>query len=489
MADLNPGNVGQPDAVYNEMCAHWDLLHTLQGGTQAMRAAGKKYLPEEPKEKPAAYKNRLNRSFLYGAFTDTVDRLVSKPFSKALVLQDSNKLDKRLQWIEDDVDGAGVSLTASIREYFKSAIFYGLTHVLVDFPSMNPSITLADERAMKARPLFIHVKPPSLIGRRYAKMQNGGGYQLTQVRIREYHEKPVGQFGVGMQEYIRVYTPTEWFVYAKNEDAYDLVSQGKHTFGSVPLFTLYFDRTGILSGRPPLEELAWMNLCHWQSFSDQRNILRIARTGTLFAAGFSQEEMDAGFAWGPTSVIASTNQEAKIGIIEHSGKAVAAGEADLQSIEERMEVLGLQPLLSRSSKSTATARLIDESRIDCDVQAWIERTEDFAEDLYGAAADWLGVKMPKSFEIEINSDFGISQRATDDIKNLVAVRGLGDIDRETFLREIKRRGLLSEMTDIADVIGRIDSEGLPLHVLTEADTGADDIGDRVNQDETVVADN
>ena len=39
-------------------------------------------------------------------------------------------------------------------------------------------------------------------------------------------------------------------------------------------------------------DLAWLNLAHWQSASDQRHILHVARVPFLFGRGLSEGEID-----------------------------------------------------------------------------------------------------------------------------------------------------------------------------------------------------
>jgi len=72
----NKNTVDSPCSAYNAMQAHWGLIDDLLGGTLAMRAAGEKWLPKEPKEENKSWQNRLDRSILYGAYADTVDDLV-----------------------------------------------------------------------------------------------------------------------------------------------------------------------------------------------------------------------------------------------------------------------------------------------------------------------------------------------------------------------------------------------------------------------------
>ena len=455
--------VDNPSIEFDRMSQSWELLHALKGGTQSMRNGKEQWLPKEPRESYTAYNNRLSRSFLYNAFRDTVDKLVSKPFSRPVTCQ--GMLPDRLEQVKDNMDMNGRDITQFAREMFTSAVTYGCTHILIDFPKFSPTATLADERASGVRPVFIHVQPTQVIGWRTETKENGED-ELVQVRIHERKIEADGLFGGKEIDYIRVYTPTTYELWRKDpasqQEDYVLVEEGEHSYGAIPLVTYYISRTGTMTASPPLEDLAWLNLAHWQSMSDQRNILRFARVGLLFAAGFSEEEMEEGITIGPSQLIRSTNSDAKVSYVEHNGNSIGAGQEDLTKLEERMKVLGLQPLVQRSGNQTATGRALDESRTHTAIQAWIRSLENTLREAFEIAARWIKIELPSDFSIDINNDFGLSERAVDDIDSLIKMRSTNQLSSKTFLQEVKRRGLLSEAVDVEEELQAVEEEGLPL---------------------------
>jgi len=471
MAKENKNTVDSPCSAYTAMQSHWDLIDDLLGGTLAMRAAGEKWLPKEPKEENQAWQNRLDRSILYGAYSDTVDDLVGRPFSKPVTIQ--GKLPEQLASLEDNCDGQGTDFTQFARELFYTCLSRGLTHVLIDYPKTTredgKKLTLAQEKQTGVRPIFVHIRPQQLIGWRYEKGLDGKP-KLIQIRWKETHSEPDGEFGTKEVETIRVYTTDGWQIHTKNDKEYVLTEEGTHTYpDGIPLVTCYVNKDGFMTAQPPLEGLAWLNLAHWQSYSDQRNILRFARAALLFAKGLTDEEMEKEVVLGPSRMFRSTNSEADMKFVEHTGKAIEAGRQDLLDLEERMTVLGLEPLLSRPGNQTATGQSIDEAKSQSSIQAWIRSLELALYNAIVIAAKWTGETLSDDFTIDIYNDFGVSIRATADIEALIKMRQAGEIDRETFLREVKRRALLSEATDIEEVISRIEAEGPSLGLLRDED--------------------
>ncbi|MCK5018550.1 MAG: DUF4055 domain-containing protein [Candidatus Peribacteraceae bacterium] len=458
MTVLDTDKVDITSAAYREMEDRWDLIHDLLGGTKAMREAGEKWLPKEPKEPMTSWELRRDRSVLYEAYSDTVKDISSKPFSKSATIQ--GELPEPLSQIAADVNRQGQSLTQFAGEVFEAAVNYGLTHILTDYPRLNKELNLAEERQSGVRPKFIHVKPTQIIGWRTEKGADGQ-VRLVQIRIKETQQEPVGRFGEQTVDYIRVYTPDTWELWRKTADDEDyiLFDEGIHTFGEIPLVTLYLNQTGFMIAEPTMEALAWMNLAHWQSDSDQRNILRFARVGVIFVSGLTEEEMDRDLVIGPNRYVTSVNPDARMGYVEHTGQAIGAGRQDLQDLEARMEVLGLQPYMRRPGNQTATGQAIDESRSSSSVQAWIRSEEQVIVAAYEMAAKWLNLKLPKDFTVDIFNDFGISIRDGQDVNSLLQIRLGGQMSHETFLREVKRRGVLSETVDIDVEMAKVEEEG------------------------------
>lgn len=471
MAVETKNMVALPCSAYNAMATKWQLIDDLLGGTYSMRKAGERWLPREPKEDDLSYQHRLNRSILFTAYADTVEDLAGKPFSEPVRFD--GEIPENLLFLDENCDGQGTNITQFARRLFDTCLNRGLTHVLVDYPVTSPQegqkLTIADEQRLGARSFFVEITPDQLIGWRFEK-GNDGSPVLTQIRWKTTRIEPDGEYGERVVEEIRVMTPTEWQIHTKNEkNEYILTSVGTHTFGSIPLVTCYINKTGLMTADPPLEGLAWMNISHWQSSSDQKNLLRYARFPLLFFKGLSDEEVEKEVIIGPGRKFVSNNPEADAKYLEHSGSAITSGRQDILDIEERMALLGLEPVLSKpTGTQTATGQAIDESRSNCAIQAWIRSLEQCLTDCFNLAAQWTQIEMPDDFKVNIFNDFGVGVRATADIDALIKARQSKEIDRETFLREIRRRGLLSETADIDSIISNIESEGPDLSSINFA---------------------
>jgi len=466
MAIENEAQVDTPCLAYDAMSQHWPLIDDLLGGSRAMRANSTTYLPKFEKETAGHYKARVRNTVLFNAYGDTVKNIVSKPFSKPVTLQ--GNVPEPLGGLVDDVDGQGKNLGQLAKDLCWDFVNRGIGHILVDYPVTlsedGKKPTLKQERDQGYRPRFVQVRPEQLIGWRVENRETGQPV-LTRIRIAETHTEPDGRWGEQQVKYIRVIEPDAWRVYRQiDSEEYVLDSEGENSLGKVPLITGYANPTGVLTAEPPLVDLAETNLAHYQSDSDQRNILHYARVATLVLLGFTSDEADQ-IALGPNQVISSTNENAKVSYAEHSGKSIEAGAKDVEKLEERMMILGLQPFLRRIGNQTATGQSIDESRANSDIQAWVMALEDLLYRAYVMASEWIKVTLPDDFKVDVFNDFAMLLRAAQDIGHLIKIRQAGELSRQTFLREVKRRNILSETVDVEEEVERIEAEGPALAMV------------------------
>jgi hypothetical protein len=435
-------DVATPSAAWHAMAEDWDLVHDLLGGTRAMRAAGERWLPREPKESPEAYRIRLGRTVLFNGLGRAVQTLSGKPYAKPATLSDdAHPLVRKLCL---DLDLGGRDLTTFSRDVLRAALTDGLTHILVDFPEAAPGgETLAEERARGARPYLVHIAARDLIG-----WQVDRGGSLMRVRIRDTVNERDGEWGEKAVPQIRVLEPNRWSLWRKPENPGDRpwrrVAGGETSLAAIPLVTIYAGRTGFLTARPPLMDLAWLNLAHWQSSSDQRHILHVARVPILFARNLKVGE--DGIEIGPNRLILGEGDGADLRFVEHSGAAIAAGRRDLADLEDRMAVMGLDLLVGRTGGVTATERAIDAARSDSALNGLVREVEEGLTRALALVADWMDLPPWSAGKVALDPDIGLDAREAQEIDLLLKTRLAGEIDRETFLAEIRRRGILADLT-------------------------------------------
>lgn len=451
-----------PCSSWYAMCKHWKLPDTLLGGTLAMRDAGEDYLPRETKEQRIKYQNRLDRTILFNGYEDSIDNLTSRPFSRKVDIK--GDIPEIIQELIEDADGLGTSLHNFTRLCYYEAVHRGMVHILVDFPPVPTERTKKDEQDWGIRPYFQMISAKDLIGWRFERLSGFTPPVLSQIRIKEECVEPDGRYGEKRVRRVKIINRDTWERFSKNEDDKDPVldEMGINTLGKVYLVTVYFNKSKkqLMTAKPCLEGLAWMNLAHWQSYSDQRNILRFARTGILFGKGLKEEDVAKSIIIGPNQSFLTESEEADLKYVEHNGNAIEAGENDIQSIEEKMNMLGMQPFIASTKSETATGKEIDESRNQSDVQTWIMSLEQGIKEALILAHQWIGEEVDDELDVDIYSDFSVITRGTQDLDTIDKGRARGDISQRTYINECKRRDVLSDCVDTDQEIVDSANEGI-----------------------------
>lgn len=435
-------------AAASSMSQQWPMIRALIGGTAAMRAAGKAYLQKWPNEDDESYKARLSTATLYPAFRRTVEVLSGKPFAKPLTFGEGTP-QRIVDWMSD-CDLQGNNLHTFAAQLMNDVVSFGISGVLVDYPKVEGVKTQADERAAGVRPYFTRYGPGTVLGWRTARI--GGATRLTQLRLLETVEEDADDFGSSEIEQVRVLTPGAWQVWRQEKEDWRLYDEGPTTIDRIPFVFFYAKKTGIGVSEIPLLDLAYQNVEHWQSSSDQQTILHVARVPILALIGAEDSEITVG---AKSAVKLPLGADMKF--VEHSGAAIAAGKQSLADLEERMRATGAELLVLKPGQVTAT-QVTSESEANRSVlQRMAEGLEDGLDQCLQFAADWVGEE--KGGSAQVFKDFGAATLAEASAQLLLQANQAGKLSNETFFSELQRRGIVAPDVAFEDERDRISEQG------------------------------
>lgn len=442
--------VASPSILYQEMYRKWELPETLWGGTQAMRVAGTKYLPQQPKESDTAYTNRLARTFLLNLYKRTITTVSGLAFIKPVVV---NNVPSELEYLEFNVDGTGRNITEFAYDLAVTCLHLGLVHTMVDFPSTGEmgDMSYGNFQDQGFRPFFTMIHPTRLVGWKTDK--DSSFPRLTQIRIvgQRMEDSDISEWQEKVVDIVYVIDDdvTQVFRFDPESDSTEILEAVyPHTIGKIPLLTAYSNKVDFMIGEPPLEDLAYVNLAHYQSSSDQRNILHVARVPFLLGTGFEEGELE-NTEIGANRIILTTNEGANIKHIEHTGQAIGAGRTDLKDLEAQMGMLGADLLISKSvSRQTATARRMDQSESMSVLQLTLRSIEQMLEQCYQLAGEWMGIDA-SDVSISIGDDLSAISEPNP-TNALIALGQTGLLTEEQIVDEAKRQGILSSYFKLAN---------------------------------------
>lgn len=446
----------------------WAIVDPLMGGTRAMREAGTALLPKWPKEEDCDYQNRLKLSTLFPAYSETVKNNTGRVFAEPIVLGDD--VSEPMQAYAENIDRQGNNLQVWAQSFFTVALSHGLCHVLAEYPkttdeSGNPVIvTKADEQAAKVRPYAVMVRPQQVLGWRSSSVD--GEHVLTQFRYMESVEEDDGAFGTKCISQIRVLEPGKWSTYREAESAekrkeWALYESGTTSLKHIPLSTLYTGRTGYMTAKPPLLELAHLNVKHWQSQSDQDNILHAARVPMLSISGIDDDtwELKVG-----TANATKLPKDGKMEWVEHTGASIEAGRTSLIDLEDQMRVAGAK-LLQKDKQAVKTATQAEEEAAQemSPLQTMAGQLEDTLDQLLQFFAEFIGEN--EGGHVQVHGNFDVDYAVETTLPLLLNMASQGRLSDETLFSEMQRRNVVSSDIKWEEESAKIASQGPSLGTL------------------------
>jgi len=435
-----------------DMVKGWEIMKAVTNGTEYLRDNSEAFLPLEPREDYTAYLSRVNRA----VFSPYTQRLIRA--ATGLIMRKPITLIGDPYWTEvfaKDVDGCGSDLDEYARRVLICSLTYGQSHILVDYPAPTGALTLAEERAQNRRPYWIEIDPTNIYGWRLDREVNYGS--IIQVRIAEKAVVPSGEFGEQVFDQVRVIEPGKYRVYRKvspkkdlinledssyagnfdgpeNEKNYELVDSGAFSLGEVPLVSVYSGKTDTLASKPPLLDIAYLNLAHFQRQADLIHSLHVASQPMLVLEGWDDQTKDMSIS---VNYAMATQPGNKVYYVEPASSAFEAQTNEIQELQLQMATLGISTLSQQKFVAeSADARRLDRVDTNSMLSMVSLELEQKLQKVFNLSANYLGIEPP---EVKISRDFDIERLIGQDITALTSLFDQKVIDREEF-RDILVQG-------------------------------------------------
>ena len=435
-----------------DMMKGWEIMKAVTEGTEYLRENSEAFLPLEPREDFDAYMARVNRA-VFSPFTQRLIRAAT-----GLVLRKPITLTGDPYWTDTfkmDVDGCGSDLDEYARRVLMCSLTYGQSHILVDYPAPSGALSLAEERQQNRRPYWIEVDPNNLYGWRLDRESNYGN--LIQARIAEKAVLPDGDFGEKVYDQIRVIEPGRYRVFRKKEqieEMYDVsdnsvtgnfemgsadkdyqqVESGQFSLGEIPLVTIYSGKTENLVSKPPLLDIAYLNLAHFQRQADLIHSLHVASQPMLVMEGYDDQTKDLAIS---VNYAMATQPGNKIYYVEPASSAFDAQSAEIKELQMQMATLGISTLSQQKFVAeSADARRLDRVDTNSMLAMVSMELEQKLQKCFNFSAEYVGIEPP---EVKISRDFDIERLIGQDITALTSLFDQQVIDREEF-RDILVQG-------------------------------------------------
>ena len=435
--------VNDPNSAWYAMEAHWVLIEDLLQGTYGMRRKHRRYLPQEPRELDESYDNRLARSVVPPYYQRLERMLAGMLTRKPVKLQDvSDAIREQLF----DVDMQGNDLNVWTYETARKLVRYGHIGCLVDAPSDG------------GRPYWCTYTPRQILG--YRTEQQDGQQRLTQLRLQEIvlEADPDSKYGEKQIDQVRVLTPGQYQIHQRQDNGdYKVTDEGATSLTEIPFSVAYSNRVGFMESRPPLEDIAELNLKSYQVQSDLDNQLHISAVPMLAFFGFptSAEEVSAG----PGEALAFP-ADGRAEYIEPQGRSFDFQFKRLEQIALQINELGLSAVLGQKlSAETAASKMIDRSQGDSTMMVIAQNVQDMIDNSLKFHAEFMG-QQEAAGSCTVNRDFIGARLDPADVNALLQLYTAGTITKDTLLQQLADGEVLGDDFDVQEEIDATATGGL-----------------------------
>jgi hypothetical protein len=443
LAQRQVTQVSDANSAWYAQEAHWMLIEDLMGGTYGMRRKHRRYLPQEPRELDESYDNRLARSVVAPYYQRLERMLAGMLTRKPVRLEDTSDVITEQLF---DVDMQNNDLNVWTYETARKLVRYGHVGVLVDAPQDG------------GRPYWVSYTPRQILG--WRTEAKDGQQALSMLRLSETVTIPDGEYGEKVVQQIRLLTPGGYQLHQKGDDGeFRITDEGTTSLSEIPFSVAYSNRVSYLESRPPLEDIAELNLKAYQVQSDLDNQLHISAVPMLAFFGFpsAAEEVSAG----PGEAIAFP-ADGRAEYIEPGGTSFQYQFQRLEALASQINELGLSAVLGQKlTAETAEAKRINRSQGDSTMMVIAQNMQDMIDNCLQFHAQYLG-QNEAAGSSRVNRDFMGTRLEPQEINSLLQLYTAGTITQETLLQQLSDGEVLGDDFDVEEELDATSNAGMDL---------------------------
>lgn len=512
---------------YDENLSKWVRMRDVLAGEDAVKMAGEKYLPKLAEQSPEEFNAYKTRAQFFNATTRTRDGFSGMIFRKPPTLKAADALKKFLE----DCDMGGATFAAYQKDVTDEVIGIGRAGTLIDWNENEKRPFLARYKAERV----INWRSERINGRMMLALlvlkedvdpnsgadaadQSAGAVALRDESAPVNHGAASGPgpalgskhnevdeeiFSRKCIDQIRVYRLIE--AQDKSQTAQTQADGEKVIVRNMQVVCELYRKTGekdqfvifktitlqrlgrplteipfVFHGprdskpeieRPPLEDIAQVNLSHYRSSADLEHGRHFTGLPTAWVAGFPK---DTKLAIGSSTAWVSTNENAKAGFLEFTGQGLDSLKVALEQKEMQMAVLGAR-MLEAPKRAVETAeamriRASGEGSVLTNVAASLSQSFTlclkWALWWYGTADKKLS-DIGEEASVVLNNDFAENILDGATILALVKTWQAGGLSHDSLVYNLKQSEFVRPDREVEDEISLIHTEKLPERALPE----------------------
>jgi hypothetical protein len=500
MSGIFASNVTDKSSDYDRRIIQWRRIRDVLEGEDQIKIKRAVYMPRPRAQNADAYNQYVERANFYGVAERTVRGLVGLVFRISPMIE----LPERIEYLTDFTTPDGTPLEGAIKDAVRETVSLGRYGILVD---MGQSSAAINEAAPFIAPYeaeaiwrWDEVLDPQAGKRRLVRVilqeapATHDGQEITWLR-ELFLEQVVDEEGVPIPG-AAIYRQQLWReqdaeTRAKNLAAIgstvDIVeTEGFDRFGEpmtplmngrplteIPFWFINTFNTRARPDKPPMLDLANMNLAHWRNSADYEQLLHLVGSPTPWAAANWEEgEAPAAIGAGARWLLPAG---ATVGVLEFNGSSAAAFQTAMSDKEDRMAALGARLIRNQEranvTAETTKAQSVAETSV---LMNAVQNVESAFTAAISFLAAWAGSSEGEidDIRIELNKDFFGVPMSPQDLTALVGGWQSGAYSRQTLWENLQKGEIADPKRTLEEELELIEEE-MP-ELPNEVDTGFED---------------
>ena len=441
--------VNNPCAEYAACLDRWVVMNDVCDGAKAVKLKPYVYLPAPKSFDEARYRAYAERAVFYEVTKDTLQNYVSLAFSEDPTFEPDG-----MDFLKNNADGAGKSIYQLNQTALDGLLKHGRGGFLVDHPTVEGDISLAQAETMGLRPTVVYYDALSIINWRVKKI--GGEYRLSLVVLKEktavvdeqdeFQERVVDSYRVlrldENNEYcVQIYSNQNDIV--TGSDIYYPTKKGAR-WNEIPFMFLGSKANDWTIDQIPLEPVANANLAHFRNSAEYENSVFLCGQVQPVINELSEEWRDylekQGVIIGSSTVL-MLPQGSKYELVQADPNMIAKEAMDAKF--QYMQALGAKVLDKTIAVKTATEAANDAMTQHSTLSLCVANLNEAAEYVLKWCAEFYGSGFNAVFAIK--QDFAKGKLGLEDLKFYNELVIQGEISRETFY-QIRLTGKVPEIS-------------------------------------------
>lgn len=421
-------------------------MRTVFEGDKAIKKNAETYVPKNKGVDIADYNAIIQRS-VFENFTEATAKGIS---GLIFAKEPTISLPASLEPLKDNIDMDDNTIVDLSQNIVNELMEVGRCGLLIDVPNIDTTgMTKPQTDDLNIRAFTKLYKSETIINWRYESINSVN--KLTLLVLHEVYEDWTDRFTSTLKNRYRVYSLKKNVccveVFEENDKHFDSIMKEKEvkvngkTINYIPFIPLTYKDISIIPVKPPLMDIANINLNYYGVAVERRNVIHFVGNPFFMGSGINTRD-DKGNALTITlgSSIAQIFQEvnADMKIVETQGTGLAFNESYLKDCKSTMAALGARLLVPEANAQVSENTMqMKTAGYRATIMQIANTSSRAITQALKIIAEWEG-QNPDEVKLELNTDYNLSEMDAQTITALVTAWQTGAIRQEDMFKKLQK---------------------------------------------------